>query len=441
MMSELPKVLHPLAGRPLLAHVLRTAAAVGVTRPVVVIGHGAEAIRASFPEDACQWVDQHEQLGTGHAVQQALSQLPADRLVLILYGDVPLLSSDTVAKLLVAAERSGFSLLTVELPDPAGYGRVVRDKAGQIARIVEQKDADESERQLREVNTGIMVVHGALLHRWLPSLRNDNAQREYYLTDLVALARTEGVLVEGVAAASATEVAGVNDRQQLATLERAYQHQIAESLMVRGVTLADPSRVDVRGELHCGLDCFIDINCLFEGEVTLGANVRLGPNCVIRDATLADGVHVFANSVIEGARVGRNARIGPFARLRPETELDSEVHIGNFVEVKKSTLGQGSKANHLAYLGDSVIGRNVNVGAGTITCNYDGAAKHQTVVGDDVFIGSDTQLVAPVTIGQGVTIGAGTTVTEDVPPERLVISRVRQKTISGWQRPRKPEKT
>ena len=441
MRSELPKVLHPLAGKPLLAHVLCTAVGAGVARPVVVIGHGADAIRASFPEDSCQWVEQREQLGTGHAVQQALSLLPADQLVLILYGDVPLLSPSSVVKLLTAAERSGFALLTVELPDPTGYGRIVRDESGEIARIVEQKDANDSEHLIREVNTGIMVVHGELLHRWLPNLRNDNAQREFYLTDLVAMARAERVSVEGVAAASATEVAGINDRQQLAILERAYQHQRAEALMAQGVTLADPSRLDVRGEVRCGQDCFIDINCIFEGEVTLGANVRLGPNCVVRDSTLADGVHVFANSVIEGATVGRDARIGPFARLRPETELDSDVHIGNFVEVKKSTLGQGSKANHLAYLGDSQIGRNVNVGAGTITCNYDGAAKHQTVIGDDVFIGSDTQLVAPVTVGRGVTIGAGTTVTEDVPPERLVISRVRQKTISGWQRPRKPEKT
>ena len=441
MVSDLPKVLHRLAGKPLLAHVLHTAAAVGTASPVVVVGHGADAVRDALSDQVCRWVEQPRQLGTGHAVLQALPHLPADRPVLILYGDVPLLGPGTVRRLLAASRSSGFSLLTVRLPEPGGYGRIVRDPAGEILRIVEEKDASAEERALDEVNTGIMVVHGALLHRWLPGLQNDNAQREYYLTDLVGLARSENISVAGVAAESALEVAGVNDRRQLATLERAYQRRAAEDLMAQGTTLVDPDRFDVRGSLICGIDSYIDVNCVFEGKVTLGSRVRIGPNCVIRDSVLGDGVEVLANCVIEGATVGKGGRIGPYARLRPDTRLAEDVHVGNFVEVKKSSLGARTKANHLAYLGDAEIGSDVNVGAGTITCNYDGAAKHRTVVEDDVFIGSDTQLVAPVTIGRGVTIGAGTTVTEDVPPERLVISRVRQKTLSGWKRPQKPEKT
>ena len=441
MASSRPKVLHLLAGEPLLAHVLRTAALAGVASPVVVIGHGADAVRAAFPNDICRWVEQKEQLGTGHAVLQALPLIPADGLVLILYGDVPLLGSATVLRLRAAASASGFALLTVALEDPSGYGRVLRGPTGAIERIVEEKDATPDERKVSEVNTGIMVVAGALLHRWLPTLGNANAQGEYYLTDLVARATGEGIVVAGVTAESPEEVAGVNDRQQLAVLERVHQRRQAETLMAAGVSLADPARFDVRGELTSGRDTFIDVNCVFEGRVALGERVRIGPNCVVRDCVLGDGVEVFANCVLEGAVIGRDARIGPFARLRPETRLAEQVHIGNFVEVKKSSFGPRSKANHLAYLGDSELGSDVNVGAGTITCNYDGAAKHRTVVGDDVFIGSDTQLVAPVTIGDGVTIGAGTTVTEDVPPGRLVISRVRQKTVSGWQRPRKPEKS
>lgn len=440
MVSNLPKVLHRIAGKPLVGHVLDTAATVSDARPVLVYGHGGDQLQMAFKDRALDWVEQREQLGTGHAVAQALPLLPRDELVLILYGDVPLLSAETLERLLDAAGPSGFSLLTVALPDPAGYGRIVRNAQGEILRIVEHKDATPEELRIVEINTGIMAVRGAYLHRWLPALRNDNAQGEYYLTDCVAAAVAEGIRVAGVFARNEAEVAGVNNRVQLAELERAFQRQCATALMEAGVTLLDPARLDVRGNVDCGQDTVIDVNVVLSGRVRIGANVVIGPNCVLSDCEIADGAEILANTVIEGAKVGRGARIGPFARLRPETELADDVHVGNFVEIKKSSLAAGSKANHLAYIGDSEIGRNVNVGAGTITCNYDGAFKHKTVIEDDVFIGSDTQLVAPVRVGRGSTIGAGTTVTEDVEPDRLVISRVRQKSIAGWQRPRKPKK-
>ncbi|MSQ68765.1 MAG: UDP-N-acetylglucosamine diphosphorylase/glucosamine-1-phosphate N-acetyltransferase [Gammaproteobacteria bacterium] len=439
MRSDLPKVLHQIGGRALVAHVLATAARVSDSRPVVVFGHGGALLHAALAAHDIAWVEQREQLGTGHAVAQALPLLPPDQTVLILYGDVPLLSAQTLERMLRAAGESGFALLTATLADASGYGRIVRDAAGEIMRIVEQKDATPDELALGEFNTGVMAVSGAYLHRWLPTLARNNSQGEYYLTDCVARAVAEGIRVVGVSAPDVLEVTGVNDRRQLATLERAFQRAAAHALMAAGVTLRDPARIDIRGSLVSGPDTIIDVNAIFEGTVTLGAQVRIGPNCLIVDSTLGDGVEVLANSVIEGARIGARARIGPFARIRPETDLAAEVHIGNFVEVKKSSLGEHSKANHLAYIGDSEIGRNVNVGAGTITCNYDGAFKHKTIIEDDVFIGSDTQLVAPVRIGQGATIGAGTTVTEDVAAERLVISRVRQKSIAGWQRPRKPK--
>jgi len=439
MVSALPKVLHCIAGKPLVGHVLDAAAACGAGKPVVVYGHGGDQLLAAYAGRDIQWVEQREQLGTGHAVAQALPHLSPADLVLILYGDVPLLTIGTLARLLDAAQASGFSLLTVELPDPNGYGRIVRDASGEIVRIVEQKDASPLERQIGEINTGIMAIRGEFLHRWLPALGNDNAQGEYYLTDCVAAAVAEGIRVAGVAARDPAEVAGVNSRVQLAELERAFQQRCAISLMERGVTLLDPARVDIRGDVECGQDTTIDINVILAGRVRIGRNCTIGANCVITDSELADGAEVLPNSIIEGASVGANARIGPFARIRPETVLGPEVHIGNFVEIKKSFIDAGSKANHLAYVGDSEIGRNVNVGAGTITCNYDGAYKHKTVIEDDVFIGSDTQLVAPVRIGRGATIGAGTTVTEDVDADRLVISRVRQKAIAGWKRPRKPK--
>ena len=440
MYSQLPKVLHQIAGKPLVGHVLDTATAVSAEPPIVVYGHGGDQLQTAFASRAIIWVEQSEQLGTGHAVAQALPHLAAEALVLILYGDVPLLSVPTVPllsvptvqRLLAAAAASGFSLLTVNLAEPTGYGRIIRNARNEIVRITEHKDASADELAIPEVNTGIMAVKSEYLQRWLPGLRNHNAQGEYYLTDCVALAVSEGIAVVGVAATNELEVTGVNNRVQLAQLERAYQHAAAQRLMETGVTLRDPARLDIRGTLDCGQDVIIDVNVVFAGRVRLGDGVVIGPNCVISESTLAAGVEVLANSVIEQAIIGADSRIGPFARVRPETELGPGVHIGNFVEIKKSRIAAGSKVNHLSYIGDSEIGRSVNVGAGTITCNYDGAFKHKTVIEDDVFIGSDTQLVAPVTIGRGSTIGAGTTVTENVEPECLIISRVRQKARNNW---------
>ncbi len=437
MNSSLPKVLHPIGGQPMIGHVLVAASQLTTARPVIIHGHGGAQLQAFYANHDLIWVAQEAQLGTGHAMLQALPVLPSDALVLILYGDVPLLSVPTLRRLVNAAEADGFSLLTVTLDDPSGYGRIVRDAHGHILRIVEHKDASADELRLREVNTGIMAIRAEFLHRWLPALRSENAQGEYYLTDCVAMAVEAGIPVAGVTAANAVEVTGVNDRQQQAMLERAFQRIQAEELMRGGVTLRDPARVDIRGELVCGRDVCVDVNVVFEGRVVLGDGVRIGPGCFIREAVLSEGVEVLANTVLEQATVGANSKIGPFARIRPETVLGPDVHIGNFVEVKKSAIAAGSKVNHLSYIGDAEIGQAVNVGAGTITCNYDGAYKHRTVIEDEAFIGSDTQLVAPVRVGKGATVAAGTTVTEDVEPGRLVISRVRQKTIAGYQRPRK----
>lgn len=436
MHSDLPKVLHRVAGKPMIEHVLDSAAAVSDRTPVVVHGHGGERLVAGLAHRGVTWAEQREQLGTGHAVAQTLDQIPAEDTVLILYGDVPLLTSRALADLLDAAA-SGFAVLTARMSDPSGYGRIVRGTDGSLLRIVEHKDASEDELRIDEINTGIMAVRGALLHKWIPALGNDNAQGEYYLTDCVAMAVAEGVAVGSATLADAAEAMGVNNRRQLAEVERFYQARLADALLEQGVTLLDPSRLDVRGTLVCGRDVVIDVNVVIEGDVTLGDGVHVGPNNVIRDARIDDGVEILPNCVIESVTIGASSRIGPFARLRPETTLGRAVHIGNFVEIKKSDIAAGSKVNHLAYVGDAEIGERVNVGAGTITCNYDGAFKHKTVLEDDVFVGSDTQLVAPVRVGRGVTIGAGTTVTEDVEAGRLVISRVRQKTISGWERPRK----
>lgn len=440
MRSDIPKVLHTLAGKPLLAHVIETAQALQPARICVVYGHGGESvIQALAGCDVC-WVEQADQQGTGHAAMQALPAVgDLDRL-LILYGDIPLIRRETLRALLQCAEATDLALLTVTLEDPGGYGRILRDAHGQVRRIVEQRDASSAELAIKEINTGIMVVDRAKLSQWLSRLGNDNAQGEYYLTDVIELAAQDAIAIATVQPASLEEVAGVNDRAQLAALERFYQRRQAEHLMRSGVTLADPARFDLRGALRHGRDVFLDVNVVLEGEVQLGHGVRVGPNCVLRDCAIGAGTQVFANSVIEQARVGEGARIGPFSRIRPEADLADQVHIGNFVEIKKSRVGVGSKINHLSYLGDTDVGSGVNIGAGTITCNYDGAHKYRTVIGDEAFIGSDTQLVAPVTIGSGATIGAGSTITRDAPSDRLTLSRTRQFTVEGWVRPRKDPK-
>ena len=439
MRSRLPKVLQPLAGRPLLAHVLDTARALNPQRTVVVIGHEAQQVRAAFAAQGdLVWVEQRPQLGTGHALRTALPSLGLEDMVLVLYGDVPLLRPQTLARLLAAAEGGkALAILTARLPDPRGYGRIVRDASGRIRAIVEEKDADANVRSIDEINTGVMALPAARLPAWLEALTNANAQGEYYLTDVVAAAVRDGVPVIGVEAEEAAEVLGVNDKAQLAMLERLYQQREVERLLRAGVTLLDPARLEVRGTLECGMDVTIDVGCVFSGRVVLGDGVRVGPYCVLTDCTVAEGAEIRAFSHLEGAEIGPQAVVGPYARLRPGTRLAQGVHVGNFVEVKNSSLGPETKANHLAYLGDAEIGARVNIGAGTITCNYDGANKHRTVIEDDAFIGSDTQLVAPVRVGRGATLGAGTTLTRDAPPEALTVSRAPQRTLSGWQRPTK----
>ena len=437
MHSDLPKVLHPVAGKPMVEHVLDTARAISDHIPVVVHGHEGQRLIEALAHRDITWVEQSEQLGTGHAVAQALPHIIAGSTALILYGDVPLLKQSSLDRLVSTAMETGFAVLTVSMPDPYGYGRIVRDESDGIKRIVEHKDANAADLEIPEINTGIMAIAATHLEAWIPKLDNNNAQDEYYLTDCVAMAVADGITVAGVMIDDPEEAMGVNDRRQLAAAERHYQRRFANGLMDAGVTLRDPERVDVRGDLQCGRDVVIDVNVIFVGRVRLGDNVRVGPNNVIIDCDIADGVDVLPNCVLESASIGKHSRIGPFSRVRPESRLGSDVHIGNFVEIKKSDIATGSKVNHLSYVGDAEIGSRVNVGAGTITCNYDGAHKHKTILEDDVFVGSDTQLVAPVTIGRGVTIGAGTTVTEDVEPDRLVISRVRQKTVTGWKRPQK----
>ena len=436
MRSPLPKVLHPLGGRPLLAHVLDAARAVGARKTIVVHGHGAEAVRSAFSGADVQWVLQAEQLGTGHAVQQALPLVGGDGNVLILYGDVPLVRIDTLRELVKVAD-GGVALTTTEVDDPKGYGRIVRNGSGHIERIVEEKDATPKERAIREINAGLMALDARRLGQWLAKLDNRNAQKEYYLTDVVTLAVKDGVPVSAVKVADPAEVGGVNSRRELAALERAYQRRRAEELLDAGVTLADPARLDVRGTLECGADVVIDVNCVFEGRVSLGDRVRVAPNCVLRNVTIGADTEVHAFSHLEDSEIGARCRLGPYARLRPGTSLADEVHIGNFVEVKASRLGAGSKANHLSYIGDSEVGTRVNIGAGTITCNYDGAAKHRTVIEDDCFIGSDATLVAPVRIARGSYIGAGSTINKDTPAGQLTVARARQVSIPGWKPPKK----
>jgi len=437
MKSALPKVLHPVAGKPMLHHVIDTARQLGAEKIHTVIGHGADKVQASLDDGAVNWVMQTEQLGTGHAVAQALPDLPDDARVLVLYGDVPLTSRATLESMVADLDESNLALLTVDMEHPHGYGRIVRNQAGQVQAIVEQKDATAEQQEIKEVNTGILAVSARHLKSWLPTLSNSNAQGEYYLTDIIAMAVDHGLGVTVSQPLNPFEVQGVNNRLQLAELERWYQRQQAERLMTEGASLADPARVDVRGELTIGNDLWIDVNVVFEGNVSLGSNVTIGPGCVIKDASIADGVTIKAHSVIEGATVGTNAEIGPFARLRPGTELGADTKVGNFVETKKAVVGEGSKINHLSYVGDTLMGRHVNVGAGTITCNYDGANKHQTVMGDGVFVGSNSALVAPVTLGEDATIGAGSTITRDVADNELAIARGKQRNIEGWERPKK----
>jgi bifunctional UDP-N-acetylglucosamine pyrophosphorylase/glucosamine-1-phosphate N-acetyltransferase len=437
MFSDLPKVLHPLGGKPLLTHALDAARQLGADRIGVVIGHGASRVKDQVKDADLTWILQEQQLGTGHAMMQALPNLRGDGTVLVLYGDVPLISATTLRALVEAASGGNLAVLTQEVDDPKGYGRIVRDGRGNVVRIVEEKDATAAERAIREVNTGIMAMPRRKLEGWLARLRNDNAQGEYYLTDVVAAAVADGVPIEVRHPAAPYECLGVNSKVELAALERRYQLNQAAKLLESGVALADPARIDIRGELTCGRDVAIDVNCVFEGRVSLGDGVRVAANCVLRDVSVGPGTEIKHFSLLEETRVGANARIGPYARTRPGTQLDDEVHVGNFVEVKASTMGRGSKANHLAYVGDTTVGRDVNIGAGTITCNYDGAYKHRTIIEDDVHIGSDVQLIAPVTVGRGATIAAGATITDDVPPGGLTLTQKKQVTKPDWKRPRK----
>ena len=439
MRSDLPKVLHRLAGKPLLGHVVDAAHALGAAQTCVVYGFGGEAVPQALADDTLTYVLQAEQHGTGHAVKQALPQLADDGVTLVLYGDVPLTHVSTLQPLVAAAQSGKLGLLTVNLAQPDGYGRIVRE-SGRVTRIVEHKDATPAERAIQEVNTGILAVATRPLKRWIAELKNDNAQGEYYLTDIIAMAVRDGVDVETHHPACEWEVLGVNSKAQLAQLERIHQNEIAQALLEAGVTLMDPARIDVRGSLACGRDVSIDVNCVFEGQVELGDSVQVGANCVLRNVTVAAGTRIDAFTLIDDAAIGEANRLGPFSRIRPGTTLARDVHVGNFVEIKNSQIDDGSKINHLSYVGDTTMGKKVNIGAGTITCNYDGANKHRTVIEDEVFVGSDTQLVAPVTVGRGATLGAGTTLTKDAPAGELTLSRAKQLTIAGWNRPVKQKK-
>ena len=438
MRSAQPKVLHQIAGQSMLSHVLSTATQLQPRGLHVVVGHGAKTVQAEFGDAPIDWVLQEQQLGTGHAVREALPKVAADSIVLVLYGDVPLISTATL-QACVAAANDGLALITAHMQDPAQLGRIVRDAQGSVERIVEFKDASAAERAIGEINSGILAAPAELLRDHLSRLTTDNAQGEYYLTDVISSCVEDGIAVVGLPVDSPLEVAGVNDRVQLAELEREYQRQQTENLMRAGATLMDPSRVDVRGQIDVGEDCLIDVNVVFEGRVTLGANVRIGPGCVVKDATIGAGTQVHAHTLIDTAKVGDRCSLGPFARIRPGSEFSDEVKIGNFVETKKAHLGTGSKASHLTYLGDAQIGEQVNIGAGTVTCNYDGVNKHKTTIGNDVFVGTNTTLVAPIELADDTFVAAGSTLTSKVEPGSLAVGRARQRNIPGWKRPTKKD--
>ena len=437
MRSSLPKVLHLLAGRPLLSHVVEAANALGAVCVHVVYGHGGGIVREAMSGADVEWVEQREQLGTGHAVGLAMAGIPDEATVLVLYGDVPLVNRTTLHETATLAGDSGFALITAAVDDPGGYGRIVRDSEGHVRGIVEEADANEEQRNISEINTGILAARADRLRDWLRRIDRDNAQGEYYLTDVVARAVEDGVTVRTVPPEAIEEVLGVNDRAQLAALERYQQRRLAEALMRDGASIADPARIDIRGHVSTGSDVFIDVNVVFEGDVVLGDRVSIGPGCIIKDTVVEHDTEVRAQCVIEGAHVGVACRIGPFARLRPDTRMSRDARVGNFVEVKNATIGEGSKASHLTYIGDSRIGRDVNVGAGVVTCNYDGARKHETVIGDNAFIGSGVMLVAPITVHAGATIGAGSTIGKDAPADALTLTRAPQRTFGDWKRPRK----
>ena len=436
MNSAKPKVLQPLAGRPMLQHVIDISRSLGADDICVVYGHGGDDVRAAFAHEDIRWALQAEQKGTGHAVHQAMAETPDGNRVLVLYGDGPLLRAATLQNLLSSCGETEVALLTVKLDDPYGYGRIVREN-GVVMKIVEEKDTDDTEKAINEINTGVICCSADRLKAWLGNLSNDNSQGEYYLTDVVGMAVADGIVVHGVITDDQVETMGINDRRQLAEAERALQRRLVDQLMEQGVTFADPDRVDIRGNLTCGQDVFIDVNALFEGDVSLDDNVKVESNNVIRDCQIGSGTVVHSNCHFEGATTGNDCEIGPFARLRPGALLGNAVKIGNYVEIKKSTIADGSKVNHLSYIGDATVGRNVNVGAGTIACNYDGVHKHQTVIGDDAFIGSGVELVAPVEIGKGATIGAGSTISKSAPAGKLTLERTKQVTVESWKAPAK----
>ena len=437
MRSSLPKVLHLLAGRPLLSYVVEAASGLGTARVHVVYGHGGGTVREAMAAADVEWVEQREQLGTGHALALAMPGIPDDTTVLVLNGDVPLVNRTTLHETATLAGGSGIALITAVVDDPSGYGRIVRGPDGHVRGIVEEKDASDEQRHIAEIYAGVLAARAGKLRSWLQGLDHDNAQGEYFLTDVVARAVEDGLSVRTVPPEAIEEVLGVNDREQLAALERFHQHRLAKALMREGASLADPARIDIRGRVRTGIDVFVDVNVVLEGEVVLGDRVSIGPGCIIKDTVIEHDTEIRANCVIEGAHIGIACRVGPFSRLRSDTQLSRGVHIGNFVELKNATLGEGSKANHLTYIGDSRIGRDVNVGAGVVTCNYDGANKHTTVIGDNAFVGSGVMLIAPVTVHAGATIGAGSTIGQDAPPDALTLTRTPQKTFKGWQRPRK----